>query len=58
MQLEDVLLCSQQPAIRPYPEPDKSSRNVPLYFTKIHLNFIHSFILRPSKQSLSFEVSY
>jgi hypothetical protein len=44
MEPEGILLCSQEPAIDPYPELDESSIHILMsYFFKIHFNIIFLF---------------
>jgi hypothetical protein len=38
MEPEDLLPCSQEPAIDPYPEPDESNPHPLTLFPKIHFN--------------------
>jgi hypothetical protein len=35
MEPKGALPCSQEPAIRPYPEPDQSSPHHPILFLKV-----------------------
>lgn len=46
MESEDSLLCSRQPAICAYYEPDKSSARhaIPSYFSKIYFTVIFPYI--------------
>jgi hypothetical protein len=45
------LLCSQDPAIGPYPELDKFKQHFPVYLFEIYWNVILSSIARFSKRS-------
>jgi hypothetical protein len=51
MELKGSLLCSQQPATGPYPEPDESNKH-PTYFPEIHFNIIIPSMPRSSERSL------
>jgi hypothetical protein len=52
MEPEGSLLCLQEPATGPYPEPDKSSPHLPPYSPKIHSNII--FPSMPTSSMFSF----
>jgi hypothetical protein len=43
MEPEDELLCSQEPATGPYPEPDESSPYFLIHLCVVFIHF-HSFI--------------
>ena len=53
METDAALLCTQLPAICPYPEPDQYCPCLPSYFFKVHSNTTHPSTPRSSKWSLS-----
>jgi len=56
MEHEGPLLCSQQPDIGPYPEPDESSPHRHTFFFKIHFSNTFPSTHESPKWSLSVKV--
>jgi len=56
MEPEGSLLCSQEPATDPYPQPDESSQ-LPILFSKIHFHIILPFMPKSSYWPSPFRIS-